>query len=311
VFDPQTKERANGKPRVLICDGFGTHETLEVLEFCLENNIILCRLPSHTSHKLQPCDVAVFASLKAAYRDQVDRLGRGGVDTIGKEHFTSLYSPARAKAFTKKNITSAWAATGLFPFNPDRVLRGIPKPLIELAAPKTAPKATEATCAGSQVETVQTPVTPVTPVTTEALTLLHNTIKQDAQALDESSKRCLLRHVQKMASAAGVAMAGQSLLQDHNRFLSKINGEVKARRLTKSLVLGVAKVMSYKGLEESRAKRAAKEEAAASKGKRRRKHKSYALEGSAPEATIRMTQTSHVSEPWKAPVARMVAGDWC
>jgi hypothetical protein len=70
VFDPQTKERANGKPRVLICDGFGSHETLEVLEFCFENNIILCRLPSHTSHKLQPCDVAVFASLKAAYRDE-------------------------------------------------------------------------------------------------------------------------------------------------------------------------------------------------------------------------------------------------
>lgn len=68
VFDPQTRETANGRPRVLICDGFGTHETLEILEFCLENNIILCRLPSHTSHKLQPCDVGPFAPLKAAYR---------------------------------------------------------------------------------------------------------------------------------------------------------------------------------------------------------------------------------------------------
>ncbi|KAJ4991368.1 transposase [Stagonosporopsis vannaccii] len=52
VFDPQTKERADGKPRVLICDGFGSYETLEILEFCFENNIILCRLPSHTSYKL-------------------------------------------------------------------------------------------------------------------------------------------------------------------------------------------------------------------------------------------------------------------
>jgi hypothetical protein len=94
IFDPETKERTNGKPRVLICDGFGTHETLEVLEYCFENNIILCHLPSHTSHKLQPCDVAVFAPLKAAYRDQVDRLERAGTNTIGKEHFTSLYSPA-------------------------------------------------------------------------------------------------------------------------------------------------------------------------------------------------------------------------
>ncbi len=104
IFDPQTQERANKKPRVLICDGFGTHETLEILEFCFENNIILCRLPSRTFHKLQPCDVAVFASLKVAYREQVDRLERGGVNTIGKQHFTSLFSPARERAFTPKNI---------------------------------------------------------------------------------------------------------------------------------------------------------------------------------------------------------------
>lgn len=72
IFDPQTRERANQQPRVLICDGFGTHETLEILEFCFENQIILCRLPSHTSHWLQPCDRAIFAPLKSAYRERVD-----------------------------------------------------------------------------------------------------------------------------------------------------------------------------------------------------------------------------------------------
>jgi hypothetical protein len=140
--------------------------------------------------------------------------------------------------------------------------------------------------------------------------LLLNRIKQDGQALDEPSKRDLIRHTQMMAKAMGVALAERSLLLDHNLFLSKINGEVKARRSTKSLVLGTAKVMSYKELEESRAKRAAKEEAAASKGKRGRKRKSSALEGGAPEATAETIQTSHGSEPWKAPVARMVAADW-
>ena len=68
VFDPQTKEQAKQKPRVLICDGFGTHETLETLEFCFDNNILLCRLPSHSSHKLQPCDLSAFSPLKEAYR---------------------------------------------------------------------------------------------------------------------------------------------------------------------------------------------------------------------------------------------------
>jgi hypothetical protein len=128
VFDPQTKERANYKPRILICDGFGTHHSLEVLEFCFANNIILCRLPSNTSYKLQPCDVAVFAPLKAFYRDGVDQLERGGVNTICKAHFTYLYSAARKRPFTKKNIRAGWAKSGLFPFNPDRVLRDIPKP---------------------------------------------------------------------------------------------------------------------------------------------------------------------------------------
>jgi hypothetical protein len=83
-----------------VCVSFGTHKALEVLEFCLENYIILCRLLSHTSHKLQPCDVAVFAALKAAYRDKVERLERDSVNAIGKEHFTSLYSCPRSKAFT-------------------------------------------------------------------------------------------------------------------------------------------------------------------------------------------------------------------
>jgi hypothetical protein len=35
VFNPQPRELANRHPRVPICDGFGTHKTLEVLECCL------------------------------------------------------------------------------------------------------------------------------------------------------------------------------------------------------------------------------------------------------------------------------------
>jgi len=115
---------------------FGTHESLEILKLCFENNIILCLLPSHTSHKLQPYDTAVFAPLKAAYRDEVDRLERGGVGTVGKQHFTYLYSPARKRALTEKNILAGWRASGLYPFNPDKVIEDIPKPVPEPTSPK-------------------------------------------------------------------------------------------------------------------------------------------------------------------------------
>lgn len=125
VFDPHTKALAGDKPRLLISDGFGTHESLEIMEFCLLNRIILCRLPSHTSHKLQPCDVGVFSSLKTAYREHAESLERCGTNTIGKQHFTYLYSRARSQAFNSRNILSGWSKTGLRPFNPERVLRDI------------------------------------------------------------------------------------------------------------------------------------------------------------------------------------------
>ena len=172
IFDPQTKERANQKLRVLICDGFGTHETLEILEYCFENNIILCRLPSHTSHKLQPCDVAVFAPLKDVYRSQVDRLERGGVNTIGKD-FTALYSRARERAFTSRNIKAGFAACGLVPFNSEQVFRDMPKPLAVPAIPKVD-EVMVGPCPQNKVP--QTPVTPATPVSVETLISLQNQI---------------------------------------------------------------------------------------------------------------------------------------
>jgi transposase len=309
VFDAQTKDRANGKPRVLICDGFGTHETLEILEFCLTNNIKLCRLPSHTSHKTQPCDVSVFATLKTAYRDEVERLNRGGIDAIGKEHFTWLYKPARDRAITRKNILAGWAATGLFPWNPERVLRHTPKPPVELIGPDAHGPVESS----SQDEALLAPVTPTTPVTTEGLISLHNLIKQDCCASDERSRQRLQRRVQKLASAAKISIAKQSLLQDHNRVLLQVSRETQIRRKRKPIVLGRAKVMEYEDLEEAQAKRTAQEKAAAEKGKgkRGRKRKSpIQKEGEVvsvpiPKEKVARMDDDHEYVPWRAPTAQM------
>jgi hypothetical protein len=278
IFDPQTRERANQKPRVLISDGFGTHETLEILEYCFTNNIILCRLPSHTSHKLQPCDVAVFAPLKSAYREQTERLEQGGVNTIGKQHFTSLYSPARQTAFMAKNIKAGFAACGLVPFNPDRVLRSIPKPPAELIIPQADGEVGYR----PEDEILQTPVTPVS---AEALISLQNVIiKRDAHTLDETNKQSLQRHLQKLTNAARISFTKGALQRNQIQFLLSVNNEAKVRRSTKSLVLGKAKVMSYEDLIVKRIEREAKEQAKAKgKGKRGRKRKSPPPESDRPE----------------------------
>tara|TARA_R110002060_G_scaffold10181_8_gene15122 strand:- start:2168 stop:2434 length:267 start_codon:yes stop_codon:yes gene_type:complete len=79
----------------------------------------------------------VFTPLKAAYHNQVKRLEQGGVNTISKKHFTFLYSLARKKVFTPKNIKASFAISNLFPFNPDKVLRSIPA-LVNILAISTA-----------------------------------------------------------------------------------------------------------------------------------------------------------------------------
>ena len=334
VFDPQTKELANQKPRVLLCDGFDTHQTLEVLEFCFENRIILCRFPSHTTHELQPCDVSVFKPLKDAYRDEVERLERGCVGKIGKEHFTSLYSPAREQVLTARTIRAGWSRAGLFPWNPEKVLSRIPKPAAEPTIKKIGD--VEAGCCAPDQATV--PQTPVTPVSTEAVTALHNLIAEDARMLDQSSRLRLQRHLQKLTNATHLSFDERALLREHNRFLAEINNEAKPRRVTKAIKLGTARVMSYKDLENARAERAAKEakKEAASEARKAREAKKAAdatidaeqpgvgqfkrgvkrkrsTAAETPEPAAKEAKTSRayaagdesISLPWQAPVARM------
>jgi hypothetical protein len=56
------------------------------------------------------------------------------------------------------------------------------------------------------------PVTPVTLVTVQALTSLHNRIKQDSGSSDKASKQRLQKCIEKLASAAKTSFAKQSLL---------------------------------------------------------------------------------------------------
>jgi hypothetical protein len=232
VFDAQTKARAGNKPRLLISDGFAAHESLEVLKFCFENNIILCRLPSHTSHKLQPCDVGVFSALKTAYREQVELLYRRGSNTVGKEHFTILYQRARDSAMVSRNILSGWSKTGLFPFNPDRVLRDI-RPVAPVPLQVEAAAAQRSRSQGSLQ----------TPTTTEGLRILCGKINKGIRGQDDHHK-ILLQH---LAHAAERAFADRSLLSNENGQLLLQNNEKRSRK-KQARKVGNAKIMSYEDI---------------------------------------------------------------
>jgi hypothetical protein len=173
-----------------------------------------------------------------------------------------------------KNIKAGFAASGLIPFNPDKVLRSMPAPLAEPAIPSA-----DEVKVGSCRQDLE-PQTPVTPVSAESFMSLQNLIIQEAHSLDEKSKQNLARHLQKCTKAFKKSSAQAIIQEDRIKFLTTINNEAKVQRSTKSLVLGKAKVMSYEDLVEARAKRVVKEatRAAKGKGKRGRKRKSGTLE---------------------------------
>ena len=57
------------RPLLLLLDGHSSHYKPEVLRFAKESDVIVMTLSPHTSHALQPLDVAVHRSLKQHWAD--------------------------------------------------------------------------------------------------------------------------------------------------------------------------------------------------------------------------------------------------
>jgi hypothetical protein len=124
-FNKWTKDVTKGVYRLLILDGHGSHSTPEFDAFCEENKIITLCMPPHSSHLLQPLDVACFSPLKQAYSKLVQQLARKGIFHLDKTDFIANYQTARLETHCEQNAISGFRATGLIPFNPDRVLSAL------------------------------------------------------------------------------------------------------------------------------------------------------------------------------------------
>jgi hypothetical protein len=126
VFDRYTKKKAsNGRQwRLLIIDGHGSHVNMNFLDWCDKHRILVAVYPPHTTHRLQPLDVSLFAPLATYYSDSLEQFVHttAGISSLGKRDFFTLFWPAYIKAFTASNIESGWRKTGLFPWDPNIVL---------------------------------------------------------------------------------------------------------------------------------------------------------------------------------------------
>ncbi len=237
VFEEQTASLARGQRQIRITDGHGSHETADFLTFCFSHNIMLLRLPAHTSHLTQPLDVGCFGPLKKYYRDEVERLCQGGANKIQKRTFIDIYNYARTKALTMSNIDGGWRKTGLYPFDPEQVLSQV------RTRPQTLPNASTA---NSTSTTDQNNI--LTLQTTRA-------VHQHVSRLLESSTSLntpAVKRIKTLGHAAERAIAQNVLLTAENARLLAQNQERSRRKATRNHQLGRARLMTFDDIATAR-----------------------------------------------------------
>ncbi|RAQ98945.1 pogo transposable element [Stemphylium lycopersici] len=125
VFDRGTKAKARSSYRLLILDGHGSHLTMEFIDYYDQNKILLVVFPPHSTHTLQPLDVALFKPLSTAYSNEISSfMARGqGLVSMSKRDFFPLFYRAWEASFKQSTILRSFETTGLSPFNPEVILQ--------------------------------------------------------------------------------------------------------------------------------------------------------------------------------------------
>ena len=117
-FEELTKEKAQGRARVIILDGHSLHYSIEFIQYCIDNNIICLVYPPHCTHALQGLDVACFAKMKNKWHSSIDTFERENQRAVSKDDFLFVFGRAFKKAFDVDTVNAAFRSTGVHPYDP-------------------------------------------------------------------------------------------------------------------------------------------------------------------------------------------------
>ena len=97
---------------------------MQFINYCNKHNILFTILFPHSTHQLQPLDVSVFFPFTIAYSNEINKFiqSNQAFSRVTKRSFWMLFQKAWKSALTTSNILSGFAATGIWPFNPTRIL---------------------------------------------------------------------------------------------------------------------------------------------------------------------------------------------
>ncbi|KAJ8940053.1 hypothetical protein NQ314_010885 [Rhamnusium bicolor] len=104
---------------VLMFDGHRSHISSRLVQTTLENNVILFRLPSHLTHRLQPLDFSVFGPL-ILLRDIRKTLGMTNKNKMTRKQFSIAVKDLWEKYLTPEIIISGLSGTSSLPVDPTK-----------------------------------------------------------------------------------------------------------------------------------------------------------------------------------------------
>ena len=105
---------------LLLLDNHGSHLSVEAIDYCKANGVVLFSFPPHCSHKLQPLDRSVFRSLKHFVSEASDMWMKNNPgQNMSIYNIPSIVKSACPLALTPLNIISGFRVSGMFPFNPN------------------------------------------------------------------------------------------------------------------------------------------------------------------------------------------------
>jgi hypothetical protein len=105
-------------PVILFIDGHTSHQSLPTSRFCDSHGIILVALYPNSTHIIQPMDVAVFRTLKGAWKVQTNEWRHANMhQELKKKDFAPLLAAAIEKAVKPEVLQNGFRKCGLFPYD--------------------------------------------------------------------------------------------------------------------------------------------------------------------------------------------------
>lgn len=121
-FDEQTREKAAGRPRLLLVDGHNSHYTVEFIRYARDANIVTLCYPSHTTHVLQGLDVVAFAILKRRWHAACDHWeSEHWPQKLSKAAFIEVFGTIFLETMTPELTKECFRKTGIVPLDAEVV----------------------------------------------------------------------------------------------------------------------------------------------------------------------------------------------